>query len=180
MLLAVSCPPTALFVRTGAGARDCILRSDRDRGERLASSERAEVTAVLTVLFLVFLPSLLIGAALQVPRVCRTLARLARRCGLLAPPPQAAGIPIERIAADLRRLDDRLTALRGAGPVTAKAVKLTAAQGAYDDRLLDACRALDVRHDLDTARGAGRAVERLRIEAALVGAGLELRPATRH
>ena len=132
---------------------------------------------MFTVLFLVFLPSLLIGAALQVPRLCGLIHRFARRRGLLARPPQAARIPIERIAADLRRLDARLDQLRRSGPVTAKAVKLSAGQAAYDDRLGDACAALDVRHDLDGARGASRAVERLRVEAALSGAGLDLHPA---
>jgi len=134
---------------------------------------------MFAVLFLVFLPSLLIGAALQVPRLYAAGRRLAQRRGLLSPPPQPAGLPIQQIAADLRRLDSRLTELRQAGPVTAKAVKLTAAQSAYDDRLLDACRALDVAHELGSARGAGRTVERLRVEAALAGAGLDLHPAPR-
>ena len=67
--------------------------------------------------------------------------RVGRILGLIPPPPPAPiGMPLERIAADLRRL--RVEARRhDPGMPVAKYRGIVAA---YDDALLDACRALDV------------------------------------
>jgi hypothetical protein len=95
-----------------------------------------------------------------------------RRLHLLpAPLPAAAGMPIERIAADLRRI--RPQALRPASGTPYSRRQATVA--AYDDALLDACRALGVSTELDRITDAlERESERLRAEHELEKAGVHL------
>lgn len=77
--------------------------------------------------------------------------------------------PIERIAADLRRV--RRT-LAGFEPGTS-AVKKIAARQAYDALLVQACEALEVAHRLRVLReGMDRDIERLRLEECLRERGL--------
>jgi hypothetical protein len=77
--------------------------------------------------------------------------------------------PIERIAADLRRV--RRT-LAGFEPGTS-AVKKIAARQAYDALLVQACAALDVEHRLSVLpQGMDRDLERLRLEECLRERGL--------
>jgi hypothetical protein len=90
------------------------------------------------------------------------------------PAPDAAlppGMPIERIAADLRRI--RPQAIRSEpGTPMARRVAIVAA---YDDVLLDACRALDVATELSRLTDPlERESERLRTEAELARAGVDL------
>ena len=87
------------------------------------------------------------------------------------PPPAAANMPIERIAADLRRI--RPQALR---PATGTPYsRRQAIVAAYDDALVDACRALGVSTELDRITdGLERESERLRAEHELEKAGVEL------
>lgn len=86
--------------------------------------------------------------------------------------------PVERIAADLRRL----SGLRRSLPRGSSRARQQGVLRAYDEVLATACRALDVRSSLDELRpGFERDVERLRIEEALRAAGLALDPpAPRH
>lgn len=79
------------------------------------------------------------------------------------------GVPIERVAADLRRL-------RGVIAVEGhSAAHHLGNRMAYDRVLSQACTMLDVEHDLDDATvGMERDIERLRIEAELERAGLVL------
>jgi len=98
------------------------------------------------------------------------------RCGqalrpVPTPPVAPTGMPIERIAADLRRI--RRQALMPAwGTPMARRRAIAAA---YDEALLDACRALDVQTELDRITDAlERESERLRTEAELERAGVEL------
>jgi hypothetical protein len=96
-----------------------------------------------------------------------------RRLGLLPPqPPVPLGMPIERIVTDLRRM--RPQALRPAsGMPMARRRGIIAA---YDDALLDACRALGVDTALDRVTDdLERESERLRTEHELARAGVELR-----
>jgi hypothetical protein len=87
------------------------------------------------------------------------------------PPVAPAGMPIERIAADLRRIR-RQALMPAMGMPMARRRAIVAA---YDEALLDACRALDVRTDLDGITDAlERESERLRTEAELERAGVEL------
>lgn len=77
--------------------------------------------------------------------------------------------PIERIAADLRRV--RRT-LAGFEPGTS-AVKKIAARQAYDALLVQACEALEVEHRLAVLpQGMDRDLERLRLEECLRERGL--------
>jgi hypothetical protein len=101
---------------------------------------------------------------------------VARRCHLLpAPPVLTDNPPVERIAADLRRLSCEMDCL----PPGISAVKRRAVRLAYEDRLIAACRALEVPHALDELNdGLDRELERLQVEEALEHAGLRFRPAT--
>ena len=96
-----------------------------------------------------------------------------RRCRVL--PRQVQEIPrppVERLAADLRRLSAASREVpRGTSHARHKGLLL-----AYDEVLGCACRALDVPHSLDTLpAGLDRDLERLRVEAALESAGLRFR-----
>jgi len=86
-------------------------------------------------------------------------------------PPTPHGMPIERIAADLRRIRPQaLTPTAGMPMARRRAIV-----AAYDEALLDACRALDVPTELDRITDAlERESERLRTEAELARAGVEL------
>jgi hypothetical protein len=113
-----------------------------------------------------------VWCALNLERLGALGMRAGRRLHLIAtPPPSAAGMPIERIAADLRRI--RPQALRPASgtPFTRR----QAVVAAYDDALLDACRALGVSTELDRITDAfERESERLRAEHELEKAGVDL------
>ncbi|MDO9498170.1 MAG: hypothetical protein Q7J48_20870 [Nocardioides sp.] len=96
--------------------------------------------------------------------------RIARRLGLLASePPAPLGPPIERIAADVRRIR---SAIRQAPPGIPFA-RLRGWRAAYDDVLVAACRALDLETCLASSRTLlERELERERVERMLVRAGL--------
>jgi hypothetical protein len=97
------------------------------------------------------------------------VARVLR--GVKSPPPAPVGMPIERIAADLRRIRPQaLTPATGMPMARRRAIV-----AAYDDALLDACRALQVPTELDRMTDAlERESERLRTEAELERAGVDL------
>ena len=98
--------------------------------------------------------------------------RCAERLGLVKPPsPPPCGMPIERIAADLRRIR-RQTRMPAMGTPM---VRRRAVAAAYDEALLDACRALDVPTELDRmTEPLERESERLRTEHELEQAGVDL------
>lgn len=91
--------------------------------------------------------------------------------GARSQPPAPIGMPIERIAADLRRIRPQaLTQAMGTPMARRRAIV-----AAYDEALLDACRALGVATDLARMTDAlERESERLRTEAELGRAGVEL------
>lgn len=106
-------------------------------------------------------PTALLWLALRVPAVVEAVAewRRARR-------PRPAGPPIETLVVDVRRLRRELRR-----PARTH-VRRTACLQAYDDALLDLCRALEVAPPaLD---GADRAFSRLQAEAAVEAAGVAL------
>ncbi|HWD04862.1 MAG TPA: hypothetical protein VG674_20675 [Amycolatopsis sp.] len=108
-------------------------------------------------------PAALFWCALKVPALVHRV--LDRRRVRLAP----AGPPVERLAADLRRVH-RL--LAGYPPGTPAARRLGTRQ-AYDELLTTACREVGVAHRLDTLpESLDRDLERLRVEEALRRAGL--------
>jgi len=80
------------------------------------------------------------------------------------------GIPIERLAADLRRLR-RIIAC----DATSSAAHQYGNRLAYDRLLTQACAMLDITHELDRPTvGHERDIERLRVEAELERAGVVL------
>ncbi|HKS47978.1 MAG TPA: hypothetical protein VJT49_23275 [Amycolatopsis sp.] len=100
----------------------------------------------------------------KAPRIVRAVGRWCHRR-----PPVAEGPPIERLAADLRRVHRQLARMAADAPV----VRRRAANQAYDALLTQACRAVGVAHRLDTVPdGIEREIERLRVEDALRQSGL--------
>lgn len=82
------------------------------------------------------------------------------------------GLPLERIVRDLRRLQPEARRPRQ-GTTHAKHQGVVAA---YDDLLLDACRAVQVPTSLASLpEGVERESERLRVEFELERAGLTIR-----
>lgn len=90
-------------------------------------------------------------------------------------PAEPVGQPIEDIAKSLRRLQQWLDSYADSRPIPGKATKVIATTTAYDRVLVEACRALQVPEGLDGTDGLDREAERLRMQSALVDAGLVLR-----
>jgi hypothetical protein len=102
-------------------------------------------------------------------------AALARRLHLRKPePPVTQHRPVERLAADLRRLSVAMAGIRPGTPQLRRVALL----GAYEDTLIEASRALGVTESLAglPRGGLDRELERMRVEAALEAAGLRFRP----
>jgi hypothetical protein len=113
-------------------------------------------------------PSVLFWFLLRAPRTVDTVGAYFRR---RRRGPEPASPPIERLAADLRRVHRALAEF----PPGTPAVRRVAARQAYDALLVQACAALDVGHRLDSlAEGLDRDIERLRIEEALRAAGVRV------
>ena len=91
---------------------------------------------------------------------------------LLPPiPPTPLGMPIERIVSDLRRIRPQARAPFNGMPMARR----RGIVAAYDDALLDACRALGVPTQLNLINDdLERESERLRTEHELQRAGLDL------
>jgi len=133
---------------------------------------------VWLVLWLTATVAICVFALLPVNRVAlhvklaEALGRCRRR--LWPPPAQPIGRPIEDLAATLRRLQRWLDAYAESRPMPGKATKVIATTTAYDRVLVEACRALDVPEGLDGTDGLDREAERLRMQSALIDAGLVL------
>jgi hypothetical protein len=86
--------------------------------------------------------------------------------------PAPVGRPVQLVAADLRRLSRQLALVPAGAPL----VRWKALWTAYDAVLVEAAAQLDVPHELGTTcLGTPRDIERLRVLAALEGAGLAVR-----
>ncbi len=121
---------------------------------------------VLIYLGVVVAPTLIFSAVLSVPR---WLAAFRRRRRARVPAPTHP--PVERLAADLRRVRRTLACFGPGTPV----VRRRAATAAYDALLAQACESVGVPQHLDeVAEGIERDVERLRMEQALCDAGIVL------
>jgi len=115
-----------------------------------------------------------LGAALGNSRLARRyrLVRLARAVRLTPAEEASQPIcpPIERVAADLRRLGRQRTGIAMRSPVW-----FTAVQRAYDDRLRVASGQLGIEQHLDELTGIDLELERVRVEELLCNAGLAMR-----
>jgi hypothetical protein len=107
----------------------------------------------------------------------RRIVSLKRRRPARAPQPEPIGPtrrrPIQVVAADLRRLSRQLALV----PSGSTLVRWKALWAAYDGVLIEAAEMLEVTHELpeQPVAGVARDVERLRVLAALEGAGLVVR-----
>lgn len=106
-------------------------------------------------------------------RLVAWAAAAGRLLRLLPPlPPVPLGMPIERIVTDLRRIRPQALAPTSGMPMARRRGIIAA----YDDALLDACRALGVDTALDRVTDdLERESERLRTEHELARAGIDLR-----
>ena len=99
------------------------------------------------------------------------VGRLLRRMVRRTPEPMPTRLPIERIAHNARRVRHELAAVPSGTPM-ARRRGLTSA---YDDLLVDACRALGVPDTFSRLEpGLQRDCERLRVEQQLQDVGLRL------
>jgi hypothetical protein len=103
----------------------------------------------------------------------RRALRLGRALRLAAPaPPVPSGPPIERIAADARRIRSQLRQ----APAELPMARLRGWIEAYDDVLVTACRSLGLEERLgELPEGPTRQLERERVERMLEATGLLLR-----
>jgi hypothetical protein len=107
-------------------------------------------------------PTVLFWCALHVPQL---VARLREKRAK----PQPDGPPIERVAADLRRVHRLLAGY----PAGTPAARRFGTRQAYDELLTQACRQVGVSHRLgELPEGMDREIERLRVEQSLRERGL--------
>ncbi|HLN76715.1 MAG TPA: hypothetical protein VK204_06680 [Nocardioidaceae bacterium] len=134
------------------------------------------VGGLLRILGCTALASIIVGGVLYARQIAVRAVQVGRRLHLVPPPPPAPmGPPLERLVRDLRRLEPEARRPRE-GTTHAKHRGVVAA---YDDLLLDACRAVDVPTSLASLpEGIERESERLRIEFELERAGLPIRIAS--
>jgi hypothetical protein len=149
----------APHVRAGLPAEAAVLAG--------VTGDRPALVGLLLYLLVAVGPTVVLWFALRVlPAAGRVVG--ARRRREAAP----AGPPLESLVADLRRLRRHLT-----GPPPRNKVRRAALVAAYDDVLLDVCRAVGVDvPPLADATGAERAFARLQAEAGVEAAGIALDP----
>ena len=128
---------------------------------------------VLAIFIATTIVAVVVGAVAYAGEIVGITVRVGRFLRVLPPaPPIPVGMPLERIAADLRRLRVEARRHQPGMPVA----KYRGAVAAYDDALLDACRALELSTDLPTLPdGVERESERLRVEYELEQAGIRFR-----
>jgi hypothetical protein len=123
---------------------------------------------VLIYAVLVVSPSAVVALLFALPKFFAGLRDLRDR----RRPPSPTHPPIERLAADLRRVDKAIREL----PDGVSIVRRRGTQQAYDALLRQACDALCVPAELDTMPdGLDRDLERARVEVELQRAGLVIR-----
>lgn len=140
----------------------------------MLASSQSVAAGILQLALLSFVPVVLCWVLLNRIRVGEAAVRLGRRYGVV-PPPKAlpAGPPLEKIAADIRRIAFTMQNL----PPRAPHIRRQGAMLAYDEALSAACRALGVDERLSAMPiGPKRDAERLRVECQLEFAGLIIDP----
>jgi hypothetical protein len=124
----------------------------------------------VTLVAVMLAPTLTVAAILGSLSAARWLARRRRMRISAARGPSVR--PLERIAADVRRLHAAVESDRLSCDPAVPVVRRRATRLAYEDCLDEACQALGVEHRLPELTGRAREVELLRVEAALTAAGL--------
>ena len=129
------------------------------------------VQALASTLFVGVILAALLGPR-RVGRLTRALARVVRYVDSLRPEePRPVGRPIELIASDARRLSSSFRRV----PDDASFARFEGRRRAYDDVLVEACRAVGVEHRLQVLPpGPELDRERYRVELVLQHAGLPL------
>jgi hypothetical protein len=132
----------------------------------------------------VLLALMLIGL-LGLPYLAGRVGRVVRRqCELIAEQraarrrPAGATVPIEKVAADLRRLRAQLEARENRPGLTGKGMRMGAVRTAYLQVLTDACQRLDVQPPRSGPHWHTPLAEIYRVEAQLRERGLDVRPVT--
>lgn len=124
------------------------------------------VANVLLFALAVLVPTLFFWALVRVPRLVDAIGERIRSRRVVA-----KNLPIEQLAADLRRVHRLLVQTPDGTPM----VRRVATRDAYDQLLRQACEAVEVSHELDALpEGMERNMERLRVEEALRSAGLTI------
>lgn len=100
------------------------------------------------ILAILLTPSLVAGTVLWAPRLLRALRRRVRRRDEL----HVVGPPLERTAADLRRLLAEHEQVRRSPQLAVRSRRLAALEGALTDCALDAARALELPAPARTGR----------------------------
>lgn len=131
------------------------------------SGERSVLVGLLLYVLVAAAPTLLFWVAVRwLPHAAAAMAERRRRGA------RPVGPPLESLVADVRRLRREVRA-----PARTH-VRRVALLQAYDEALLELCRALDV--TAPALDGADRAFERLQAEAAVEAAGVTLDPGPEH
>jgi hypothetical protein len=131
------------------------------------------VSNLILYLVCVVAPAGALYLATRLGDLTRLCTRLYRRVRPMQAAPSA--VSIERVAADLRRVARVLEGYQAASPAISM-VKWRGAQLAYEDRLADACRALDIPQQLAETTAGMHEFEVRRVERALLRAGLAFTP----
>ena len=120
---------------------------------------------------------------LALPYLAGAVLRVVRRqCELIAEqrrPVTAAALPIEKVAADLRRLRAQLEARENRPGLTGKGMRMGAVRTAYVQVLGVACSQLEVVPPRTGAHWHTPLAEIYRVEAQLRERGLDVRPVSR-
>jgi hypothetical protein len=138
----------------------------------VAGEPVVNVLDVAKLVLIVATPTLLGALAVRGPKWCGILAERwrARR----PPAPQPIGPPIERLAADLRRLLRLHEELTVSAHMSMRAHRLWAVEAAIGDRAVEAARALGLPHRVPSRPAVLRRDELLALLHALSAAGLVL------
>jgi hypothetical protein len=135
------------------------------------------VLKVNEVALILLIPTLVGAALLYGVRLWGIAARWLRNRRAVA---AGSPIPLERLAADLRRLHGQVARVEDAADMKpGRSVRVRALRTAYGDSLLTACRALEV-PDPPTDATRLTTSEIYRLEAALRDRGLDVRPSALH
>jgi hypothetical protein len=124
------------------------------------------------LLAIAVLPTAVTGAVVGLPRVLRALRDRLRRRSRVATGP--LGPPLERTAADLRRLLAEHAAVRTSPRVPSRVARLRALEAAISDAAVDAARAVDVPVPVRAGRAPLAEPQLSELLGALTAAGLVL------